>query len=74
MTPKEKAKDLINSFYYSLPNNGSETGLNSTTIRYKEGIQCALICVDEVLKALPEDYQDDIWSYWQEVKNELNKQ
>jgi hypothetical protein len=70
MTPKEKAKDLINSFYYSLPNNGSETGLNSTTERYKEGIQCALICVDEVMSAL-KGYD---FYYWQEVKNELNKQ
>ena len=70
MTPKEKSKDLINSFYYSLPNNGSETGLNSTTIRYKEAIQCALICVDEVLNTCVESMID----YWIEVKNELNKQ
>lgn len=75
MTPKEKAKDLINSFYYSLPNNGSETGLNSTTERYKEAIQCALICVDEILKANQIWYEDSIpHNYWQEVKNELNKQ
>jgi len=70
MTPKEKSKDLINRFYYSLPNNGSETGLNSTTERYKEGIQCALICVDEVLNTCVESMID----YWIEVKNELNKQ
>jgi len=52
MTPKEKAEDLINSFYYSLPNNGSEVGLNSTTERYKEAIQCALIVVDEIIKTI----------------------
>jgi len=83
MTPKEKAKDLINSFYYALPNNGSETGLNSTTERYKEGIQCALICVDEILNiSCLRDLDYKIYfnenrefiSYWQEVKNELNKQ
>jgi hypothetical protein len=77
MTPKEKSKDLINSFYYSLPNNGSETGLNSTTERYKEGIQCALIAVDEILQELEnvDDGQTSIpYEYWQEVKNELNKQ
>lgn len=76
MTPKEKSKDLINSFYYALPNNGSETGLNSTTIRYKEAIQCALICVDEVLTHHSQEqglYKIDTY-YWQEVKNELNKQ
>ena len=75
MTPKEKSKDLINSFYYSLPNNGSETGLNSTTERYKEAIQCALFCVDEILKANQIWYQHSIpYKYWQEVKNEINKQ
>jgi hypothetical protein len=75
MTPKEKAKDLINSFYYSLPNNGSETGLNSTTERYKEAIQCALICVDEIIKANHIWYKDSIpYKYWQDVKDELNKQ
>jgi hypothetical protein len=77
MTPKEKSKELINLFYYSLPNNGSETGLNSTTERYKEGIQCALICVDEILKLEPPElsYLEPFSkSYWQEVKNELNKQ
>ena len=75
MTQKEKSKDLINSFYYALPNNGSETGLNSTTERYKEAIQCALICVDEVLKTNHIWYEDSIpYNYWQEVKNELNKQ
>ena len=36
ITPKEKAEQLVNSFYYALPNNGSSTGLNGTTARYKE--------------------------------------
>ena len=46
MTPKEKAKDLVNTFYYSLPNNGSQEGINSTTRRYEEAKQCALIAED----------------------------
>jgi len=51
MTLKEK--DLVNTFYYSLPNNGSQEGLNSTTRRYAEAKQCALIAEDfakEVLR------------------------
>lgn len=44
MTLKEK--DLINTFYYALPNNGSQEGLNSTTRRYEEAKQCALIAED----------------------------
>jgi hypothetical protein len=79
MTPKEKAEDLINSFYYSLPNNGSEVGLNSTTERYEEAIQCALIAVDEIMSLMIkfhnrhiEDNSNEIY-FWEEVKNELNK-
>ena len=41
-----KNKDLVNTFYYSLPNNGSTEGLNSTTRRYAEAKQCALIADD----------------------------
>jgi hypothetical protein len=44
MTLKEK--DLVNTFYYSLPNNGSTEGINSTTRRYAEAKQCALIAED----------------------------
>lgn len=44
MTLKEN--DLVNTFYYSLPNNGSTEGLNSTTRRYVEAQQCALIAED----------------------------
>ena len=44
MTLKEK--DLVNTFYYSLPNNGSTEGINSTTRRYAEAKECALIAED----------------------------
>ena len=52
MTPKEKAIDLVHTFYYTLPNNGSQEGLNSTTSRYQESIQCALIAVDEMISQM----------------------
>lgn len=83
MTPKEKSKDLINAFYYSLPNNGSETGLNSTTERYKEAIQCALICVDELIiisnwgGIIDGDIEENSKEYFMQVNQEiqlLNKQ
>ena len=76
MTPQEKAEDLINSFYYSLPNNGSEVGLNSTTERYKEAIQCALIAVDEIIKTIEYSSQADEMSktsYWEQIKKEIEK-
>lgn len=87
MTPKEKAKELVHSFYYALPNNGSTEGINSTTRRYQEGIRCALISVEQIL----DEYQSisDLEStlvvngqvmsivdkivYWNEVKQEIIK-
>jgi hypothetical protein len=87
MTLQDKAKDLINTFYYSLPNNGSQEGLNSTTRRYAEAKHCALIAVDEIVN----EYQSmsdldsilfinnehlnviDKLAYWIDVKKEIEK-
>jgi hypothetical protein len=35
--------DLVHSFYYALPNNGSQEGINSATSRMKEAKICAEI-------------------------------
>jgi len=58
--PKEKAKELVDKF--------TVVGLQQRN----EGIQCALICVDEIL--------DEYWSHdcnrrdwWKQVKEEINK-
>ena len=72
MTPKEKAKELVeklkelrnySSYAYSL--------CNSTVT------QCAIIAVDEIIKNLHwlEDSInfDKAIKFWQEVKTELNK-
>jgi GTP cyclohydrolase I len=81
MTEKEKAKDLVNTFYYALPNNGSQEGLNSTTSRYKEGVRCALIAVNEMIKELEELLEEDerpsagvyyLWEYYKKVQQELD--
>ena len=60
MTPKENAKELVDKF--------TVVGLQQRN----EGIQCALICVDEIL--------DEYWSHdcnrrdwWKQVKEEINK-
>jgi len=34
---------LVNTIYYSLPNNGSQEGINSTTRRMEEAKTCAQI-------------------------------
>ena len=58
MTAEEKAKDLIEKFNSIY----SWDGVDLTK-------ECALICVDEIL----EECLDIKESYWQEVKQEINK-
>lgn len=65
MTPKEKAKELVDKFYEILP----------YWVNEQDAKQCALIAVDEIIK-LRKGYfyctnpmQDE--SYWQEVKTEI---
>lgn len=70
MTPKEKARELINRYRpYAYGNDNQED--YEQTFYYK---QCALIAVDEILnnKNSPLDYESDI-EYWQEVKTEIEK-
>jgi hypothetical protein len=65
MTPKEKAKQLVDKM--------SVVGLQMRS----EGIQCALIAVDEIIASNPIRFDEDdncIASYWwQEVKQEIEK-
>jgi len=75
MTTKEKAKELYEKFFYTVPSISDEGQLED-----KISKQCALIAVDEVLKTFPningiavyEDHVVDI-DYWQEVKQEIEK-
>ncbi len=60
MSPQEKAKELVDLF--------TVVGLQQRN----EGIQCALICVDEIL--------DEYWSHdcnrrdwWKQVKEEIER-
>lgn len=75
MTPAEKAKQLVQRFYLSLPNNGSFTGLNNINRRWEEGKNCALIAVDEIIKALRKDLPEIGLGkgYWYDVKQEIEK-
>jgi hypothetical protein len=64
MNPKNKAKELVDKF--------SVVGLQQRN----EGIQCALIAVDEML-----NFQENLiitegsmaYHYWNEVKTEIEK-
>jgi hypothetical protein len=58
MTPKEKAKELVDKF--------DGVGLQQRN----EAIACALICVDEILNINSVDKDFELSDYWIEVKEE----
>ena len=79
MNPREKANNLINRYYYMLPNNGElNSGINSCESRYNEAIECAFVAVDEVIEKLVElsngefTFIHDV-TYYQEVKQWIQK-
>jgi hypothetical protein len=65
MTPKEKAKELIDKFIHS----ESQDGYNDVRDIHA-AIRCALIAVEQILEIIFSDYD---WQYWNEVKKELEK-
>jgi len=72
ITPKEMADQLVKRFH---PMTYTAVHEQDTTGEYADAIRCALIAVDEILKAVESDWgfmgvrQD----YWREVKTELEK-
>jgi hypothetical protein len=82
MTPVEKAKQLVQRFYFSLPNNGGFTGPCNINDRWEEGKKCALIAVDEIINSNPTSQLSDPFlgnrtydnvNYWKDVKQEIEK-
>lgn len=73
MTPKEKAKELVNKFKIG---DVVTEKLQVVNIDIYSKL-CALIAVDEILKEYREDYEEinkdiyTIYSWWQEVKQEI---
>lgn len=62
MTPKEKAKELVNKYW-----------ITDFDIYEEECKKCALIAVDEILNAINPFGQMLGKEYWQEVKQEIEK-
>ena len=83
MTPKEKAKDLVDK-YINLYPSYIVMFPGDIDKAQKDIKQCALIAVDEILKAIPNEYLD-CWQgesqmilnedvdYWEKVKQEIEK-
>ena len=61
MTPKDKAKELVDKF--------TVVGLQQRN----EGVQCALIAVDEILDINSVDRDYYLCDYWNDVKEEIEK-
>jgi hypothetical protein len=75
MTPKEKARELIDKFANFECDDNYE--VFESSISSIEAIQCALICVDELMKdnAINEEIVNGglNFQYWKEVKKEIEK-
>jgi hypothetical protein len=72
MTPKEKAKELVDK--YSCYFYGIDKDLFEDVILHDDSKGCALIAVDELIKEerKTDDYYE-IGSYWQEVKQQIQE-
>jgi hypothetical protein len=71
MTPKEKAKELVNKMKFATDEFGY---ININVNRHK---QCALIAVDEIIDIAYWEYMESMGGmekdYWNEVKTEIEK-
>ena len=71
MTPKEKAKELVDKMWNIDEGYGS--------IGFHEAKQCTLVAVDEILKVIKKNFTNNValhngeLSYWIEVKQEIEK-
>jgi hypothetical protein len=77
MTPKEKAKELVDKFN---PLSLRTISDFDTKVPEYKGKECALIAVDEIIKVIPryeygqgEKVDSEIYEYYQEVKQEIEK-
>jgi hypothetical protein len=76
MTPKEKAKELVDKMYQYAPLEEIEFYSNDNM-----AIQCALIAVDEIINVLDDEDLyiqgetniDGFINYFKEVKKEIEK-
>ena len=73
--PKEKAQELFTNYRFVLSIPNAPLG------ELKDDIakECAIIAVDEILEVIDHtpladrDYEEHLFNYWQEVKEEINK-
>ena len=79
MTPKEKAKELVDKFYQTTPNEAwinEPLGCTQNYKSWEQSKQCGLIAVDEILDlkhivTLRRNMHEMELEYWDEVKQEI---
>ena len=67
MSPKEKAKELVDKMRDEIPCHCDD---------WEQAKQCALIAVDEIIEVISTVYEHDwniLYPYWTEVKQEIEK-
>lgn len=68
MTPKEKAKELVDKFSKEI------LSISSNSNWKPEAKKCALICVEQLIEDYEHETHDsDRWQYWIRVKQEIEK-
>lgn len=80
MTPKEKAKELVNKykpFVCCYSGSGMLINQEDEGVILNNAKQCASFAVDDILNIIPynkweSEHQMTKGQYWQEVKNEIN--
>ena len=70
MESKEKAMELFDKYYFLLTYFSENSSIDS---RRKYAIQCALIAVDEILVQIDNWGIISVKSFWQQVKQEIEK-
>jgi len=71
MTPKEKAVELYEKYFYLLPNHSTNGDIEHLIAK-----KCAIIAVDEILDVVNDvsPYEIELsFSYWIKVKSEIEK-
>lgn len=73
MTTKEQAEKLLNTYCKLMGRHDSRVSTRpNATVAIKHAKECALICVDEILKVGFLD-TNDLYEHWNAVKEEIEK-
>ena len=86
MTPKEKAKELFEKFITLVETRSDRMNIYDADAAKKRAKECAVICINEILKICPLDYFKDFdpensfipeenselfSEFWEQVKAEI---